>query len=116
MSPEFVSALDGPELEQSVADGDGCWLAVASGPSAEPGADPGCEGEGAGRVGVLLPLGLAFEAVGDGGDGGLVGGVEDIGDRPLGGAVAVAHRLEDVDGGDQRGEGELLGRRARGRA
>lgn len=61
-------------------------------------------------MGILLPLGLAFQGGADRRHGGLVGGVEDIGERPPRGSVAIAHQLQDLQGCDQGGGGELFER------
>src|SRR6266446_5740602 len=45
-------------------------------------------------MGILLPLGLAFQGGADRRHRGLVGGVEDIGERPPRGSVAIPHQLQ----------------------
>jgi len=55
--------LDGVELCEAAEHDDWAGFSVVAGPAAEPGEDPGCVGERSAGVWVLLPLGLAFEAL-----------------------------------------------------
>ena len=59
---------------------------------------------------VLLPFGLAFKGRTHGFEGRLVGGIEDVLQRPASGAISFTNHLQHLDGGDQRGGGEVLER------
>src|SRR3954467_8404803 len=96
------------EAHEAPDEDDWPWLGAISGPSAEPGADPGGMGQRAGRMRVLLALGFAFEGLADALDQRLIGGREDIGYRAVGLAVAIMRHLLDLDGRDQGGAGEVL--------
>ena len=67
------------EFNPAVEDDDGSRLSIVSRPSAEPGADPDGEGEGALGVGVLLPGGPAFEVAADLFEQGAITRVEGVG-------------------------------------
>ncbi len=110
MLSEAPTVLHGSELVKASEHNDGSGLAVVSGPAAEPGADPGGEGEGALGMGVFLFLGLAFELRRYRLERGLLVRLEDIRERPLGGPVALLHQLKHADGGDQRRSGKLFER------
>ena len=59
---------------------------------------------------VLLLCGFAFEGLADALQGGLVVGIEDIGERAFGFTVALGDELHHLDCGDQDGGDELFER------
>src|SRR5690349_7410384 len=111
---EGPSVLDGMELDEAMEHDDGSWLAIVAGPSAEPCDDPGGKGERALGMRVLLPRGFAFEAGRDTLENRLVIGIESVFERTFGCTLALAHELQDGDGGDQAGSDQLLERAALG--
>src|SRR6185312_10814852 len=106
---EAFDALEhGLEAQVASNEHDWPWLAAISGPAAEACADPGCMGQRAGRMRVLLRFGFAFEGLADALDHRLIGGGEDIAHRPLRLSIAIMQHLLDLDGRDQGGTGEVL--------
>src|SRR5271166_2988005 len=107
---EAPSVFDGVELGEASEHDDRAWLAVVTGPAAEPCEDPCGIGKRAGRMGILLLGGLALEALTDSLKGRLVTRVDNVAERAFGFALALVDEPHHLDGGDQNGGDEFFER------
>src|SRR5882757_3395336 len=107
LKPQRDAVLDALEVVETSADHLWTWFAVVAGPSTKAADDPGCEGERASGVRVLLPCCLAFELRRDSFEDRLVGRLESIGEALAGRAIAGFDELHHGDGSHRGGSDEL---------
>ncbi len=91
ISSDAISELDGPELIQPAQHDHRARFSIISGPAAETGVHPGCKGQRATWMRVLLLVGRTFQRSGYGLQDRLILCREDILERALTGTIPVRH-------------------------